>query len=119
MNIENTLAANETTIRDFLSGYLPTEYGSNVWHHDGVCISAKKVARRNGVPPDADAWHYTIEEPEVSGWRVGVRAVWRQGHLMHPLTTHVAVEEYESVDGFAFASTEAIVAAANEWLQTL
>lgn len=72
-----------------------------------------------GVPPDADAWYYVIQEPKTSGWMVGIRAVWRHGHLMHPLATHVVVEEYDSVEGFVFKSREDIVVAVNEWLQSL
>jgi hypothetical protein len=84
----------------------------------GACISARSVARRYGVPPDATCWRYLIEHPEL-GWSFAVRAVWRDGKLMPPVATHTVIESYYAENDERYVQTEDVAVAVNEWLAGL
>jgi hypothetical protein len=110
--------ANELTSQRLISHYLPSPEGHNAWTHEGACLSARRVANRSGVPPDATSWRYLVQHPD-QGWSYAARTVWREGSLMRPLAVHTVIECYTADDETIVPTEEAAVLAVNDWLCSL
>lgn len=109
--------ANQVITQRKLRHYLPSVDGANTWTVNGACITARRVARC-GIPADAACWRFLVENPD-GGWSFTARAVFRNGTLMPPLATHVAVERYFADDENLIPDAAAACVAVNRWLHSL
>jgi hypothetical protein len=109
-------AANQLTVQRLLLTYLSAQ-NQTMWSLGEVCVTARRICNRSGIPADASTICYTFQNYDA-GWSFRIRAVWRCGGLLRPWATHTVIEEYHDDDG-RFLGEPEVALAVNEWLRSL
>jgi hypothetical protein len=81
--------ANTVSTVKFLREYLSPSAASII--ENGVTISGTQIGNRSGLPKSAQTWRY---EFTAASWEMTVRAVWLDGELFEPTSTHCQIESY-------------------------
>jgi hypothetical protein len=95
----------------------PKKDGQRVWTLEHACIEAHETWNRFGIPADSTSWRISISYPDAA-WTVTLRMVWRDGGLLRPLATHVALEKVFD-DEEQHGGPAGVVALFGEWLRSL
>lgn len=110
--------AERLVIYRLLSRMNPTKNGKRVWTCDEVCVTARPISNRFGVPDDASTWIYVFHFPYTPAWTASVRAVWRRGELHRPISTHVQIIDLDDLDE-KLGGPNGVLPVLSDWLLSL
>lgn len=96
----------------------PAENEKRVWTCDAVCVTARSIGSRFGVPADASTWVYEFHYPYAPAWTASVRAVWRGGELHRPVSTHVEIIDLDDMDE-KLGGPNGVMPVLSDWLLSL
>ncbi|MBX7132914.1 MAG: hypothetical protein K1X67_09585 [Fimbriimonadaceae bacterium] len=117
MNTDIELA-NAVALQRFIYRYLAPVDDFTEWTLFGASIYARPIAKRYGVPLDAVACRYIVDNVD-EGWSCSARTVWLGGMLLEPKAVHTCIDAYFVDNADLIPDEGAAKAAANRWFRAL